>query len=380
MILLAFLIMVIAIIAAGATQIWLIAFIGIGLFVGTILMYFMSVNDIFGNIMILLSAIAVPALFIYFRQAWILYVGYIAIGLWINAGSITDSDVYTEWTFEGKIYLFWEERATDFVIHLNSLITAAVWAGFAWLSLQFSWFFFLPPLYLIVRSIIVFIKANDYYLTHTFNLGSDIKNFFKSAKRGFKKFFKGDGSSRRKFSWWNFLVCILLLGVSITLTIIEKEHIYSNFCKSITDIFSDPFSNSLWFPITNAIWEATPEWTSSLGEAIPFFGDLLALPLYLVCLLLNGIVAIGEAILSLGWLIICFIAIILAMGFTYFLVYVVVPLFSLGLLILFILSMSRGYSIKNRLWSFLCLLVSIVSCYYYFNFMLGLTPIIPFPL
>lgn len=379
MVFLAFLLMVVAIIAAGATQIWLIAFLGIGLFIGAILMYFMSVNDLFGNIVIFLAAIAVPALYIYFRQAWILYVGYIVIGLWINAGSISDSDIYVDWTFEGKIYKFWDERATDFVIHLNSIVTAAVWAVFAWLSLEYSWFFFIPPLYLVVRSIIIFIKAHDYFLSHTFDLGTDIKRFFKSIKRGFSKFFTGARYSERKFSWWNFLVCILLVGISITLMIIEKQHIYLNFCKSITEIFNDPFSSSLWFPLTNAIWEALPSFTESLGKTIPFFGDLLAIPVYLLGLILNGIVLLGEAVLSLFWLILCFVAIFLAMGFTYFLMYAVAPLFSLGLLLLFILSFTLCHSIKNRLWSFLCLLVSIACCYYFFTFMFELTPIIPFP-
>ena len=187
MIFISILLMIILFIIAGITQFWLLAIIGIGLFAATILMYLMSTNDIFAAIVIIIAAIGVPILYLSFGQNWILYVSYIAIGLWINAGAITDNDVYSYWTIEGKIYKFWDEHATDFLIKLFSFLYAAVWAGLAFLGTSFQWFLIIPSLYLIVRSIIVLVNASNYSLSHSFMLFDEIKDFFSSVGYGFKK-------------------------------------------------------------------------------------------------------------------------------------------------------------------------------------------------
>ena len=120
MITIAFLLMLVLFIAAGATQLWVLAMIGGGIFLITLLMYLMATNDVLNAIVIMIVAIGTPILYYDIKQSWVLYVSYIAIGLWLNSGSITDNDVYIEWTFEGKVYDFFDERATDALIHLFS--------------------------------------------------------------------------------------------------------------------------------------------------------------------------------------------------------------------------------------------------------------------
>ena len=176
MIVISFLLMLVLFIIAGATQFWLLAMIGVGIFVITLLTYLMATNDIFGAIVIMLLAIGAPIIYLKTEQSWILYVIYIAIGLWINAGTITDNDVYIEWTFEGKIYEFFDEKATDFLINLYSFICAAIWGGLAFIATKFLWFLLIPSLYLVVRSIIILAKSSNYSLTHSFSLFGSLIN------------------------------------------------------------------------------------------------------------------------------------------------------------------------------------------------------------
>ena len=379
MIVISFLLMLVLFIIAGATQFWLLAMIGVGIFVITLLTYLMATNDIFGAIVIMLLAIGAPIIYLKTEQSWILYVIYIAIGLWINAGTITDNDVYIEWTFEGKIYEFFDEKATDFLINLYSFICAAIWGGLAFIATKFLWFLLIPSLYLVVRSIIILAKSSNYSLTHSFSLFEDIGNFFRSFGNGVKNFFVGGRYSGRRFSWLTFLLPIILIGLSCTLVYFERNNAYSNFGKTLE--ICELFSITEWFHFTSAIWEWIPEVCEELSDALPFFGDILSLPLGLLLLIFNLFVAIIECFLSLIWVIICLLVDELfpfIIGF--FLIYIVPVLLPLGLLILLILSFTLNHSTFNRLWMILLFLLGAVGCYYYFVFMSGGTPIIPLPI
>ena len=379
MIVISFLLMLVLFIIAGATQFWLLAMIGVGIFVITLLTYLMATNDVFGAIVIMLLAIGAPIIYLNTGESWILYVIYIAIGLWINAGTITDNDVYIEWTFEGKIYEFFDEKATDFLINLYSFICAAIWGGLAFIATKFSWFLLIPSLYLVVRSIIILAKSSNYSLTHSFSLFEDIGNFFRSFGNGVKNFFVGGRHSGRRFSWLTFLLPIILIGLSCTLVYFERNNAYSNFGKTLE--IAELFSITEWFHFTGAVWEWIPEVCEELSDALPFFGDILSLPLGLLLLILNLFVAIIECFLSLIWVIICLIVdelVPFVIGF--FLVYIVPVLLPLGLLILLILSFTLNHSTFNRLWMILLFLLGAVGCYYYFVFMSGGTPIIPLPI
>ena len=77
MIVISFLLMLVLFIIAGATQFWLLAMIGVGIFVITLLTYLMATNDIFGAIVIMLLAIGAPIIYLNTGESWILYVIYI---------------------------------------------------------------------------------------------------------------------------------------------------------------------------------------------------------------------------------------------------------------------------------------------------------------
>lgn len=378
MIILALLLMFVLFIVAGATQFWLLAMIGVGIFVLTILMYLMATNDVLNAIVIMLVALATPILYLQTNQSWILFVSYIAIGLWINAGTITDNDVYIEWTFEGKVYEFFDERATDFLVKLFSFICAAIWGGLALIGTTYHWFLAIPTLYLVVRSIIVLVKCRDYSLTHSFTLFEDIRNFFRSVGRGIKNFFVGGRSSGKRFSWWNLIVPIVLVGLSAGLVFLERNNSYSNFAKNI--VIGNLFESSSWFHFTSVVWSFISVACESLSESLPFFGDLLNIPLAIALFIATVFVAIIEAILSLFWVLIClFVDELLPFVIGFILLYILPVLLAIGLLILLILSFSLNHSMFNRLWNILCFVIGVIGCYYYFTFMSGGTPIIPLP-
>ena len=378
MITISFLLMFVLFIIAGATQFWLLAMIGIGIFLVTLLTYLMAINDILSSIVIMIVAIGAPILYLQTNQSWIIYVSYIALGLWLNSGSITDNDVYIEWTFEGKVYEFFDDRATEFLINLFSFIYAAIWGVLAFVGTKYHWFLIIPSLYLVVRSIIVLIKSRDYSLSHSFMLFEDIGNFFKSFGRGIKNFFTGGINSDSKFSWFNLFIPILLVGLSVGLVFLESDNTYSNFAKNIE--ISNLFDSSKWFHFTSMIWNYIPVACENLSDSIPLFGDLLAIPLAIILFIANVIVAVIEAILSFIWVILCLIIdklIPFIIGFI--LLYIVPCLLPIGLLVLMILSFTLNHSTFNRILNILGLVIALIGCYYYFTFMSGKTPIIPLP-
>ena len=379
MIALSFLAMLVLVIAAGATQFWLLAIIGVGFFLLTLLMYLMALNDVLNAVVIMVVAIGAPILYLNTNQSWIIFVSYIALGLWLNAGTITDNDVFIEWTFEGKIYEFFDERATDALIHLFSLIYAALWGVLAFVGTQYHWFLIIPSLYLVVRSVILLIKARDYSLSHSFMLFEDIGNFFKSFGSGVKNFFTGSRSSGRTFSWWNFLIPIVLVGLSVGLVLLESGNLYSGFAKGITD--SELFASTKWFFFTSSIWNYIAVACENLSESLPFFGDLLNIPLAVILFAATVVVAIIEVLLSLIWVIICLIVDeIIPFIITFLLLYILPALLPIGLIVLLILSFTLNHSIFNRAWNILSLLVIAAACYYYVTYMVGAVPIIPLPL
>ena len=378
MIALSFLAMLILVIAAGATQFWLLAWIGVGIFLLTLLMYLMAMNDVFNAIVIIVVAIGAPILYLYTNQAWILYVSYIALGLWLNSGSITDNDVYIEWTLEGKVYEFFDERATDFLIHFFSLIYAAIWGAFAYIGTNHHWFLIVPSLYLVVRSVIVLVKSGDYSLSHSFALFEDIGNSFRSFGEKIRSFFSGSYGSGRYFSWSNFLLPILLAGLAVGLVLLERNNSYSNFAKNMTE--SDLFASSKWFVFTSAIWNYIAVACENLSESLPFFGDLLNIPLAIILFIATVVVAIIEAVLSLIWALICLLLDeILSFIVGFLLLYILPALLPIGALVLLTFSFTRNLSVFNRLWSILLFGVVAISSYYYIAFMFGATPIVPLP-
>lgn len=378
MIALSFLAMLILFIIAGATQLWLLAMIGVGIFLLTLLMYLMAINDVFSAIVIMIVAIGAPILYLNTQQSWILYVSYIALGLWLNSGTITDNDVFIEWTFEGKVYEFFDERATDALINLFSFLYAALWGVLAFIGTQHHWFLILPSLYLIVRSVIVLIKAREYSLSHSFMLFEDIGNFFKSVGSGIRSFFCGCGNSDRTFSWWNFLLPLVLVGLTVGLVFLESNNAYSNFAKGLDD--GELFASTSWFFFTSTIWNSIAVTCESLSESLPFFGDLLNIPLAILLFAVTVVVAVIEAILSLIWVIICLIVdeiVPFIIGFL--LLYILPALLPIGLIILLTLSFTLNYSIFNRAWNILCVIVVGIGCYYYITYMCGATPIVALP-
>ena len=378
MIALSFLAMLILIIAAGATQFWLLAMIGVGIFLLTLLMYLMSLNDIFNSIVIIIVAIGAPILYLHTGQSWILYVSYIALGLWLNSGTITDNDVFIEWTLEGKVFEFFDEKATDALIHLFSFIYAAIWGGLAFVGTQFHWFLILPSLYLVVRSVIVLVKAGDYSMNHSFMLFEDIKNFFKSVGSATRDFFTGSRNSGRTFSWWNFLVPILLLGLTVGLVLLERNNLYSGFAKGLTD--GELFASTRWFFLTTGIWNYISVACESLSESLPFFGDLLNIPLAIILFAATVVAAVVEAVLSLVWLLICLIVDeIVPFIISFLLLYILPALIPIGMLVLMTLSFTLNHSIFNRIWNILSLIVIGIGCYYYITFMIGATPLVALP-
>lgn len=379
MIALSLIAMLVLVIVAASTQFWLLAIIGVGIFAVTLLMYLMALNDVFNAIVIILVAIAAPILYLKTNQSWILYVSYIAVGLWLNAGTITDNDVFIEWTLEGKLYYFFDERATDFLINLFSFIYAAIWGVLAFVGTKFSWFLIIPSLYLVVRSVIVLIKSRDYSLSHSFMLFEDIGNFFRSFGRGVKNFFSGGRYSGRSFSWWSLIIALVLICLSVGLVFLESDNTYSDFGKSIH--IANLSDSTRWFHFTSSIWDYIPEACENLSDSLPFFGDILAIPVAILLFLATVAVAVIEAALSLVWLIvILLIDYLIPFIIEGLLLYVLPCLLPIGVLILVILSFSRNRSIFNRVWSILCLVVSAIGCYYYFTYMSGATPIVPLPI
>lgn len=362
MIFISILLMVILFIIAGVTQFWALAIIGIGLFAATILMYLMSTNDILAAIVIILAAIGVPILYLTYGQNWILYISYIVIGLWINSGAITDNDVYEYWTIEGKIYRFWDEHATDFLIKLFSFIYAAFWAGLAFIGTSFHWFLIIPSLYLIVRSVIVLVNASNYSLTHSFTLFEDIKDSFSAIGDFFRNLFSG--SYGRRFSWVSILLCILVLGLSIGLSLLETYHIYSNFVLSVANNGSTLLENSKWYVISGWVMDEGFAWVESLADNLLTL--LLVLPAGALMIVLLLTAGAFETVLSLLWYIICLFCSLLIGIAAGFLGYVLAPLFVLVLILLTVLSFAKDYSIFNRIFGILCSIASLLSCIYFF--------------
>lgn len=378
MITIAFLLMLVLFIAAGATQLWVLAMIGGGIFLITLLMYLMATNDVLNAIVIMIVAIGTPILYYDIKQSWVLYVSYIAIGLWLNSGSITDNDVYIEWTFEGKVYDFFDERATDALIHLFSFIYAAIWGFLAYLGTEYLWFLPIPSIYLVVRSLIVLIKSRDYYAVHSFMLFKDIGNFFRSFGYGIKRFFTGGRSSGRNFSVWNLFIPLILVGLAVGLVFLEKNNSYSNFAKTLE--LTNLFDSSSWFHFTLLSWNNIQVVCESLSDSLPFFGDLLSLPLAALLFIVTVGIAVIELILSFIWVLICLIVdklIPFIIGFL--LLYIAPALLPIGILVLLILSFTLNHSIFNRIWNILCVIIIGICCYYYYTLMNGGTPIIPLP-
>ena len=69
MITISFLLMFVLFIIAGATQFWLLAMIGVGIFLVTLLTYLMAVNDILSSIVIMIVAIGAPILYLQTNQS-----------------------------------------------------------------------------------------------------------------------------------------------------------------------------------------------------------------------------------------------------------------------------------------------------------------------
>lgn len=378
MIALSFLAMLVLIIAAGATQFWLLAWIGVGIFLLTLLMYLMALNDVFSAIVIIVVAIGAPILYLNTAQSWILYVAYIALGLWLNSGTISNNDVFIEWTFEGKVYEFFDEHATDALINLFSFIYAAIWGGLAYLGTQFHWFMILPTLYLVARSVIVLVKSGDYSLSHSFMLFEDFGNSFKSFGSGIKSFFSGSGYSERHFSWWNLLAPLMLVLLTVGLVFLESGNLYSTFAKGLSD--GELFASTKWFFCTSSIWNYISVACESLSDSLPFFGDLLNIPLAIILFAATVVVAVIEVVLSLIWVIICLIIdeiVPFIIGFL--LLYIIPALLPIGMIVLLILSFSLNHSIFNRAWNILCMLAIAIGCYYYITYMIGATPIVALP-
>lgn len=363
MIFISVLLMIILFIVAGITQFWLLAMIGVGLFAATILMYLMSTNDVFAAIVIILAAIGVPILYLHFEQSWILYISYIAIGLWINAGAITDNDVYSYWTIEGKIYKFWDEHATDFLIKLFSFLYAALWAGLAFIGTKIHQFLLIPSLYLIIRSIIVLVNASKYSLSHSFMLFDDIKDSFSSFSYKLKRLFSGSGYGRR-FSWLSILFCVLTLGLSIGLSILETYNIYSDFVLRVANNGPTLLENSKWYVISKWIMEDGFAWVETLTDNLLTL--LLVLPAGALMIVLFLAAGALETVLSLLWYIICLFCSLLIGIAAGFLGYVLAPLFVLVLILLTVLTFAKDYSILNRLFAILCTILSLLSCIYFF--------------
>ncbi len=374
--------MIVLFIIAGATQFWLLAFIGVGILLANLLCYVLATNDILSAIAVIAVAIAAPVLYLIFEQDWIVYVCYVVVGLWINSDRITANDVYTEWTFEGKlytkVYYIWDEEATTALIRLFSFLFAALWGGLAFIAVNFNWFLIVPSLYLVVRSVIILVKARDYSLSHSFMLLDDMKDSVRVAKYSFKKMLDGARSSERRVSWWTLAVPILLAAASVCLVYFESSHGYSSLIKSID--FGDLMDRSEWFYFTVGFWNWWMGALEQLAENIPFFGAVLGLLLLIPCLALSLFIVLFEALLSLLWLAVILAVSLLNMGLWIFLIYVLSPLIALGGVTLAVLSFSLNHSYINRVSAIIFALVCCIGCYYYFMYLLGITPIIPLKL
>ena len=382
MISLAFVLMVVLFIIAGATQFWLLAFIGVGIMLATLLAYVLSMNDILSAIVVMVAAIAAPVLYLVFKQDWIIYVSYVVIGLWISSDRINDNDVYSVATIEGKVYthlhFLWQEEATEFLIRLISFIVAALWGGLAFIGTKFNWFLIIPSLYLVVRSIIVLVKSSDYSLSHSFMLLDDFKDSVRLVKHGFKKIVDEARSSEKKISWWTLVVPIVLVAASVCLVYFENSHLYSDIVKSIN--FGDLMDRSEWFYFTVRFWNWWMPALEQLAEAIPFFGAILGLLLTIPCLAVALFLALLETFLSLLWLLVILACSLLNMGLWILLIYIFPALIPIGAIIMAVLSFTLNHAYLNRVWAILCALLCAIGCYYYFMYLLGITPIISLPM
>ena len=143
---------------------------------------------------------------------------------------------------------------------------------------------------------------------------------------------------------------------------------------------SDLFSSSKWFVFTSAIWNYIGVACENLSESLPFFGDLLNIPLAILLFIATVVVAIIEAVLSLIWVLICLLLDeILSFIVGFLLLYILPALLPLGALLLLALSFTHNLSVFNRLWSILLFSVVAIGSYYYIVFMIGATPIVPLP-
>lgn len=378
MIVVSLLLMFVLFIIAGATQFWFLAFIGIGIFVATVLMYLMATNDVINSIVIIAVAIGAPVLYLIYKENLILIISYIAIGLWLNSSTIMDNDVYSEWTIEGKMFYFWEESATDFLINLFTVFFTIIWGGIALICIKFNWLLIIPTLYLVARSVFVLIKSRDYCLSHSFNLIDDTKDNFENLIDGIKRLFTGGSNYSREISWWNFGISFGLIILSIGLILLEKTNLYSNFAKDIN--FTNLFDSSKWFYFTQLIWNYIPVACENLSDKLLFFGDLLNIPVAIILFIATVVVAIIEVVLTIIWLIIALILdklIPFIIGFI--LLYIVPVLLPIGIVVLLVRSFTTDQSLFNKIWVICSLVISIICCYYYFTYMSGGTPIIPLP-
>ena len=377
MIILSLILMFILFIVAGATQLWFIAVIGVGIFLATVFMYLMALNDVFNSVMIIVIAIAAPILFLVYKENLILIISYIAIGLWLNSSTIMDNDIYSEWTLEGKIYYFWDERATDFLINLYTVFFTIIWGGLALIGIKFHWFLIIPSIYLVARSVIVLIKSREYSLNHSFTLVSDAKNSFESFLDGIKRLFTGGSRYNREFSWWNFILGFIVIILALGLILLERTNQYSEFAKNIN--FTNLFDSSKWFYFTKLIWNYIPVACENLSAKLLFFGDLLNIPLAIILFIVTVIIAIIEVVLSIIWIIIALILdeiIPFIIGFI--LLFIVPVLLPVGVIILIIRSFTTDQSLFNKIWSILSLIISAICCIIYFLYMSKTMLIIPF--
>lgn len=338
------------------TKFYVLAYIAIGIAGGAIIMGLMTDHGILSGVVTILVAIAVPVLYLIFHEIWIVYLSYIFISMVINADAILDCDQYDEYTIEGKLYRVWNKEATDNVYQFLIFFFMGLWVLFALIVQAWNWFLIVPSLYLIIRSVILIVhevKENGFQKP-------DFGDAIQTVGMSYKRLVQLPRLSRYggEFSAWAMILSIGLLALSVTLTILESNHVYTGMLDQLGKIPTNMYSCTEWFPGTQWMCAVmVGDFGSAfLVRVLAFFGMLVA--------------AVLEAALSVVWIILIGVLVLLGFVLMAILGFAVSPLICVGLLVMIIMAFVRERSDANRWISILCFLASVVSCVFYYHYVL----------
>lgn len=163
----------------------------------------------------------------------------------------------------------------------------------------------------------------------------------------------------REFSATNFGVTLGVIVLSVVLTILEMNGLFSQFADGILEKSLASFGASSYFPITKQVIDGLIDLWRKSG----FFGKLIGLAFYAVLILITGLF---EAALSVIWLLLLLVLLLLAFLTSVIFKYALAPILAIAALGLTANSFSEEHSYFNCGFSVLGSLVCIASTVMYY--------------